>query len=47
MNAHAQDPDDDVHLNEGQNDVDDVYLTDPGPARCNGDGPDPDPDLLH
>lgn len=44
MNAQTQNlgEDDVVHYNPGLNDVDLVVITDPGPARCNGGGPDPD-----
>ena len=44
VNTQTQDPGDDdvVYLNPGQDEEDDVYLTDPGPARDNGGGCDPD-----
>lgn len=44
MNAHAQNlgEDDIVYPNPGVNDEDLVVITDPGPARCNGGGPEPD-----
>lgn len=44
MNTHAPTlgEDDVVYPNPDQNAVDDVVLTDPGPARGNGGGPEPD-----
>lgn len=44
MNAQSQNlnEDDVIHTRPGLNDEDEPVITDPGPARCNGNGPDPD-----
>jgi hypothetical protein len=44
MNAQSQNVNEDDVIVErpGLNDEDLVVITDPGPARCNGGGPEPD-----
>lgn len=44
MNAQSQnlDEDDVIHTRPGLNDEDEPVITDPGPARCNGGGPESD-----
>jgi len=44
MNVQSQNPNEDdvVHTRPGLNDEDNPVITDPGPARCNGGGLEPD-----
>lgn len=43
MSAQSQNLNEDnvIHTRPGLNDEDSPVITDPGPARCNGGGPEP------